>query len=186
MGRALCSSPPVSSNPSPSNNSSTATRLTKAATVVSWTTPSNISSPTHFNSSLPTHTPVKMEAALTSNPLVLVKLLDSPMSPHLPPNSRPPSPRPQSPSPSRPTKPLSNSTLVVSSPPDAVANSTTVSSPSDTEPRTEPTTSSSRTPGAPHGVLTVMLRWPHPNAESPLLPLTQPSDLFIADRHINM
>merc|ERR1712070_1273461 len=153
MGRALCSSPPVSSNPSPSNNSSTATRLTKAATVVSWTTPSNISSPTHFNSSLPTHTPVKMEAALTSNPLVLVKLLDSPMSPHLPPNSRPPS---------RPTKPLSNSTLVVSSPPDAVANSTTVSSPSDTEPRTEPTTSSSRTPGAPHGVLTVMLRWPHP------------------------
>ena len=28
-----------------------------------------------------------------------------------------------------------------------------------------------------------MLRWPHPNAESPLLPLTQLSDLFIADHH---
>merc|ERR1711990_1085524 len=103
----------------------------------------------------------------------------SPMSPHLPPNSRLPSPKPQSPSPSRPTNLPSNSTAVVSSPPDAEANSTTVSSPSYTEPRTDKSTSSSRTPGAPHGVLTVMSRWLHPNAESPLLPLTQPSDLFI-------
>merc|ERR1712127_549111 len=165
--RALCSSRPASSNPSPSNNSSIAIRLTKAATVVLWTTPSNISRRTHFN----------------SNPLVLLPSKVSPTFPHPPPNSRPPSPRPQSPSPSRPTNPPSNSTPVVSSPADAVANSTTVSSPSDMVPNPEPTTSSSRTPGAPHGVLTVMLRWPHPNAESPLLPLTQLSDLSIADRH---
>merc|ERR1711957_846846 len=77
--RALCSSPPANSNPSPSNNSSIAIKLTKAATVVLWTTLSNTSRPTHSSSSPTTLTLVETDHALTPNPRVLLRLLVSKM-----------------------------------------------------------------------------------------------------------
>merc|ERR1712195_149608 len=82
--------------------------------------------------------------------------------------------------PSKPIKWPSNHTPVVSSLPDVDNNSITVSSPSDTEPLTEATSSSSRTPGVLHGVITVTLESEPPTtpAVSSMLLPTQKLELL--------
>merc|ERR1719231_2120707 len=97
-------------------------------------------------------------------------------------NSKLPSPRAQSLSPSRLINSPSRDTPVVSSPLDAEPSSTTVSSLSDTVDLDPRNTSSSRTPGEPHGETLDTSRSPHPSAVSPISHPTQLSeadDLFL-------
>merc|ERR1719265_969942 len=110
-----------------------------------------------------------MDLAHTTLRMVLAKLSLSRMSPQIPleSNSWPLSPRHQSLLPSRPIRAPSNSTTPVSSPRAAVTDSTTVSSLSDTEPITDKSTSSSRTPGDPHGETRATSRSPPTSAVSP-------------------
>merc|ERR1712226_292807 len=86
--------------------------------------------------------------------------------------------------PSRPTNSPSKDTPVVSSlEPPAEPNSTTVSSPSDTETSLDKTTTSSRTPGDHHGVSTDTSRSESPadkvSAVSRCNHPTQPSDQIL-------
>merc|ERR1719396_274085 len=118
-------------------------------------------------------TRVSADHAGLSPPLVPLRVLCS--SPPEP-SSRLPSLRDQSPLPSRPTNSPSRLTTLVSSPTDAETTSTTVSSPSDTVPRTDLSTSSSRTLGVPHGELLDTSRSPQTSAVSPTRPPTQPSE----------
>merc|ERR1711998_737123 len=103
--------------------------------------------------SLTIHTLPEMELAHTLHQRVLVRLSHSMMfHPEVHPNLRLPLLRDQFQSPLRLTRLLSKATLVVSSLDLLVElNSTTVSSLSDTAPKTDKTTSSSRTHGVPHG-----------------------------------
>merc|ERR1712032_854849 len=132
--RELCSFPLDNSNLTLSNNSLTAPSRTTVATEVSWTTPSNTLRLPHSCSRLTTHTREETDTAPTLPPRVLVRSRDSRMSPETPLvlNSELPSPRDQSPLPSRLINSSSRDTEKVSSPTDAEANSTTVSSLSDT------------------------------------------------------
>merc|ERR1719420_2738767 len=115
---------------------------------------SNTLRPLHLNSSLTMLTLPEMEPANTIPQRVLVRSLDSKML-HLLlvvlTNLELPLPSDQSLLPLKPIKLPSKDTLEVSSPLDVELHSTTVSSPSDTEPSLEKTTSSSRTPGELHG-----------------------------------
>merc|ERR1712127_900498 len=123
--RVLNSLPLELSNPSPSNNSSTATKLTKVATVVSWTTLSNTSRNPHSCSRLTIHTLVPTISGTSAN------LTLSRMSLRIPPvlTSRLLLPLDQFPSPSRPTNLSSKPIPPVSLPPPSVEpNSITVSS----------------------------------------------------------
>merc|ERR1712071_359606 len=92
----------------------------------------------------------------------------------------PPLPTDQSLLPSKPIKWPSNLTLPVSSPPDAELNSITVSSPSDTEPLTDKTSSSARTPGDQAGEMPVTLESEPPttSAVSSTLPPTHPHEML--------
>merc|ERR1712021_242930 len=158
-----------SSSPTPSNNSSIAPPLTLDAMVVLWTTLSNTSRLPHSNMRMTTPTMPEDTDAPTSNPRHTVLSKVTTMLPKDPkPNLRLPSPKDQSPLPSKPIKWPSKDTPVVSSPQDVDPNSTTVSSLSDTEPRTDKTSSSSRTPGEQAGESTDTSRLHQPNAVSPM------------------
>merc|ERR1712153_6391 len=140
----------------PPANSSLAPSLTTLAMEAPWPSPSDstrITPPSSRPTTLTPPEPVRSPLAILPSPLPMLTHLLTPWSPPTTPtNSRPPSLRDPSPSPSRPTNPPSRCTSLVSSP-DLLAepNSITVSSPSDTEPRTVPLTTSSRTLGAPPG-----------------------------------
>merc|ERR1712046_494809 len=166
------------SSPTLSSSSLIAPSKTTAAMVVSWTTPSSTLSPAHSCSSPSTHTRAERELANLSRPKVRVRSSPSRTSAETPRvlSSELPSTRDQSPLPSRPTSSPSRATPAVSSPTDAEPTSTTVSSPSATEPRAAKSTSSSRTPGAPHGVTTVMSRSHQTSAVSPTSHPTQPAE----------
>merc|ERR1739838_17826 len=128
----------------------------------------------HSSSSPTTPTPPETESAHTTSPRVSPPSLPTPTSKPTPlTNLRLPSTRPQSPLPSRPIKLPSNTTPRESSLRDVDNNSTTVSSPSDTEPSTEPTSYSSRTPGVTHGEIRDTL-------ESPL---TRPTNAVSSPTH---
>merc|ERR1712032_255 len=177
----LFSSPPVLSNPSPSNSSLTALSRTTVATVVLWTMLSSTSSPTHSCLRMPTHTPPDRDIpANTFHPRVSVRLNPSRMSQETPldNSSRLPLPRDQSLLPLRLTNSHSRATLAVLSPPDAEPNSTTVSLPLDTVPLTVPITSSSRTLWEPHGETRVTLESPQTSAVSPSSHHTPPAERF--------
>merc|ERR1711881_649784 len=120
--------------------------------VDSWTTLSSTLRATHSRPSLSTHTTPEDPSSDARLSHLLPSQVPSPHSLMSPPtaqlNSRLPSIRDQSPLPLRPTNPSSRCTPVESSPhPHAERNSTTVSSLSDMV----RDTSSSRTPGVPHG-----------------------------------
>merc|ERR1712100_579164 len=105
------------------------------------------------------------------------------------PSSELPLLRDQSLLPSRPTSSSSRCTPTVSSPTDVARISTTVFSPSDTEPRADKSTSSSRTPGVPHGETKDTSRSLHPNAVSPTNHPTQLSEpaekiFYLAGPHL--
>merc|ERR1712178_91652 len=135
------------------------------------------------HSSLSTHTLELTTLALMIHPQLselsrASLMLAHPTLTH--PNLRLPSKTDQSPSPSRPTNWPSKDTPVVLSPVDAVPNSTTVSSLSDTEKRTERSTSSSRTPGVPPGeMLDTSRSEPRTFAVSSCKPHTQLSDQYL-------
>jgi hypothetical protein len=130
-----------------------------------------------------------MELATTPNPKELEPSRHSPMSPmETQPSLRLPLLRDQSPSLLRPIRPLSSSTKVELLPVDAEPSLTMVSSPLDTEPRTEKDTSLSRTLGALHGEMLDTSRSvmePKTTAESSLMPLTQLSDYSLFANQIS-
>merc|ERR1711957_821732 len=171
-----------------SNSSLTAPRRTAVATVVLWTTLSNTLRPPHSCSRLPIHPLEDRLPASMFPPRDWVRLNPSRMSPETPPapSSRLPSVRDQSPLPLRPTSSPSRVTPVVSSPADAEPASTTVSSPSDTELMPVRNTSSSRTPGVAHGVLTDTSRWPQISAVSLFSHHTHPAEHFDRINESNM
>jgi len=142
--------------PSPSNNSSPAPLKTVDAMVDSWTTLSLTPDPTHWSLNPNTHTPLHGEEL---EPAPLPRLL---VVSYLPPitlmskNHPAPSslllPSDQLPLLLKPTRPHSSTTLVESLlDPLAEPLSTTVSLPSDGEPKVDKNTTLSRTPGDPHG-----------------------------------
>merc|ERR1711957_743315 len=170
-------SPPEPLPPTPSNNLLTAPPKTVDAMVVLWTTPSSTSRLPHSCSKETTHTRVLTDNASTSHPRVSVKLPTSSMLVLLTNKCNLLLPRDQLPLMGKPIKWPSKDTPVVSLPVDAEVPSITVSSLLVMEPNPDKTTSSSRTPGVPHGVLTDTSRSHQLNAvSSPLLP-TQLSDL---------
>merc|ERR1712151_184002 len=125
-----------------------------AAMEVPWRAPSSGMRLTRPNSRMTTHTLARTEPAKSphtpdkSTPLATRLSL---RNPHL--HSWPPLRLAQHLSLSRLTRWPSRCTrMVFSTPPNAEPNSTTVSSPSATEPRMAKTTTSLRTPGAPPGV----------------------------------
>jgi hypothetical protein len=141
---------------------------------------------THSSSSNLTHTLQEQEEllnAITNHPKVLVPSLVTKMSLLvLPPNSRLLLLNNQSLLPSKPIKWLSNHIPVESSLLDVVPDSTTVSSPSDTEPLTDKSTLSSKTPGDQAGEMKVTLEsvFPTTLAVSSTLLLTQVHEMHEA------
>merc|ERR1711976_112904 len=125
---------------------------------------------TESANTMPPRDPPRSPPTLTSQP-------DPPI------NSRLPSLKDQPPSPSRPIKPSSKDTPVESSTLlNADNNSTTPLPPLDTDPRTELSTTSSETPGVPHGESKDTSEWPLPpvpvSAESNSNPSGQPPTEF--------
>merc|ERR1712183_1139253 len=126
-----------------------------AALEVPWKVPSNGSSPTKLNWSLLTNTLARTEPA---------------WNPHTKDSSTPPATKLSQPTPPLPSWPPSLSKLtrwssrctrlVFLTAPSAEPTSTTVSSPSDTEAKTDKTTTWSRTPGVHPGVRTDTSRLP--------------------------
>merc|ERR1719296_331572 len=158
--RVLTSSPAATSSPTLRCNSSTATTdspRTLVATVDSWTRPSPTPRPTPSPPRRPTHTsPNTAPAPPPSSPVPPLRFPPSSMlrSTTLRP-SRPSLSRDQSLSPLRLTSSPSSATRAVSSPdPSAEPTLTTVFSPLVSVPKTESTTSSSRTPGTLPGETT--------------------------------
>jgi hypothetical protein len=147
---------------------------TTDAMVDSWTTLSNTSETTVLSSKKLIHTLPEMELA---NPSNLISLEPSPttlMFNTLKLNSELPSTNHQSLLPSKPINTFSKLINPVSSPQDVEPTSITVSSLLDMEPSTDPTSSSSKTPGELDGEMKVTLEsdLPTTSAVSSTLPHT--------------